>query len=434
MMQVWAAMLVALPLLSDEPEPAAVLDDPTPTAPGIHHLAYDTQVDGRPERMTYGLFIPDGYAERVAAGEKVPMMVYLCGKGARGHEAYRLYYNGPLAEMKRVPALRPSIDFVVVAPQCPREHRWESQVMGRFVIECAQRVADRLAIDRDRIHLAGMSMGGEGGWYAADAAPPDMFATVSLISGRRYSEDPGRVAEKLKDTTVWLIVGNRDGDFTSGSEAMAEALDAAGADVTLTIVPRRGHDIWGMYYAKPEYYRWLMLHNRRQFAPPPRPGPDAMAHIAEIPPPDPEYGAFAERLQTAFGRFRPNWFIADCARDDRAGLQAVAARRRHVFATMPVHRAMPCRMMTTTTIPADRQTTLHLEVGVARNQQGAIAVSVDGETVLQRRIRGRRADEENWQSIAVDLTPYAGREVELEILHRGDAQALYWDRIGVVSE
>lgn len=411
-------------------------DGTWPQSPGLHHLKYDTQVAGKQRTMSYGLYLPPEIEAAAEADRKLPMLVFLCGAGSRGHSTQAFYKNGPLAEMRRVPALKKSIDFVVLHPQVPTDYRWESAEMGRFVVELTERVKAHWPIDPDRVHLVGASMGGEGVWHMVEASPKP-WATVTAVGGRKHPK-PELIAEKMKDRTAWLVVGSDDGQFTSGSAAMARAFDTANVDVIHTVVPGYRHNIWRLFFNKVEFYDWIMLHRRGAGPPPDRPDEKALLAIAKAPPPNPGYQKFARRMQAELQQLARWWHVENCGGHEAMGYHEKFAGRKGVFITSPLSNVMPCRVMITTDIAEKGKTTLKLTVGHPPRQGWRLTVNVDNQPVLKRWIQhGRRANREIWMDLEVDLTPYAGQQIAIEMLHAGRGRRrphAFWDRIEIVHE
>jgi hypothetical protein len=106
-------------------------------------------------------------------------------------------------------------------------------------------------------------MGGKATWMAVYEAP-DRFAAVAPISSVDYQ--PEWIAHRCRWNRVaaWIICGGNDGEFTDGSRRMHSALQLAEAQSELTVVPNEGHEVWGRYYPKPEFYAWLLKHSRNQ--------------------------------------------------------------------------------------------------------------------------------------------------------------------------
>jgi predicted peptidase len=101
-------------------------------------------------------------------------------------------------------------------------------------------------------------MGGYGAWDLANHAPEKLAGVVSMCGGGDAS-----VAEKLKKLPIWVFHGEQDNVVPlSGSQAIADAVSAAGGTARLTILKDRGHDIAEVAYKNQELIDWLMQQRR----------------------------------------------------------------------------------------------------------------------------------------------------------------------------
>ncbi|MCY4626268.1 MAG: dienelactone hydrolase family protein [Acidobacteria bacterium] len=98
-------------------------------------------------------------------------------------------------------------------------------------------IEQHLAEAAGEIILTGASAGGIGVFHAA-LAMPERVAAILAMPGR-YSGDAS--LEALAGVPVLLMVGEHDQRWVTGSESTAERLRAAGAQVTLDVVPGQGH-------------------------------------------------------------------------------------------------------------------------------------------------------------------------------------------------
>lgn len=89
-----------------------------------------------------------------------------------------------------------------------------------------------------QVALVGASNGGRGVFYAALSQPERFQALIGLPG--EYSGAPGSLAA-LSGKPIWLLVGELDDGWVEASQRTAAALEAAGADVTLDIVPAQEH-------------------------------------------------------------------------------------------------------------------------------------------------------------------------------------------------
>jgi len=114
-------------------------------------------------------------------------------------------------------------------------------------------------VDRDRVYLTGLSMGGFGTWALA-AAHPERFAAIVPICGGGNPADAGR----LKDLPIWVFHGAKDRAVPlERSEVMVNAIRKAGGSPKFTVYPEAGHDSWTGAYTDPELYKWLLKHLRK---------------------------------------------------------------------------------------------------------------------------------------------------------------------------
>jgi hypothetical protein len=100
------------------------------------------------------------------------------------------------------------------------------------------------------IVLTGASAGGIGVFHAA-LAMPGRVAAILAMPGRASGEAS---LETLAGVPVLLMVGEHDARWVSGSQSTAELLRAAGANVTLDVIPGQGHVL---RVPQRELVRWL---------------------------------------------------------------------------------------------------------------------------------------------------------------------------------
>ena len=121
-------------------------------------------------------------------------------------------------------------------------------------------------MDKTRIYLTGLSMGGFGTWSLA-LQHPDRFAAVAPICGGGnplylLSYDAKRKAA-LKGLPFWVFHGDKDTSVPlEESQRMVDALKKFGCDIRFTIYPGVSHDSWTRTYGNPELYEWFLKHQR----------------------------------------------------------------------------------------------------------------------------------------------------------------------------
>lgn len=220
-----------------------------PPAPG-KQVAITTAVrvqgaDGEREAaVRYLLALPAGYDKQ--PDQKWPLVLFLHGSGERGNDIEKVKIHGP----PKLAAAGKDFPFVLVSPQCESGSRWNPQELAKLV----DHLANTYRVDRQRLYVTGLSMGGSGTW-ALLTEHPGMFAAAIPICGRGDLT----AAEKLKHTPTWIFIGEKDrAETVENCKAMAAELKKAGGDVQLKVYPELPHDCWTVTYENPEVYAWLL--------------------------------------------------------------------------------------------------------------------------------------------------------------------------------
>ena len=146
------------------------------------------------------------------------------------------------------------LPFITISPQCPANRWWGDYLYA--LEDLVEQAINILPVDPDRIYLTGMSMGGYGTWHLA-VDYPQRFAAIAPICGG------GSVglAPLVKDIPIWATHGDKDLAVPIGAERpLIEALQKLGADVTFTVIPDGGHDVWTATYEDGAIYDWLLKH------------------------------------------------------------------------------------------------------------------------------------------------------------------------------
>lgn len=203
-------------------------------------------------KLDYLLYLPPGYEKDAQA--KWPLIFFLHGSGERGTDVNLVKRHGPpkIVEAEDSPLKG---RFVVVSPQCPPKQRWDPAELQQLLDD----VVNHYRIDRDRIYLTGLSMGGFGTWAWAEQRPSQFAAIAPMCGGGDVAK-----ADALKSLPIWCFHGELDKTVPiARDQEMIDAVKAAGdKDVKFTTYPDAGHDCWTRSYANPELYDWFLKHTR----------------------------------------------------------------------------------------------------------------------------------------------------------------------------
>ena len=194
------------------------------------------------DKLNCQVWLPD------EGGENLPAILFLHGSGERGEDESLLAFQ---ALPKYLTAGR-EIPAVVICPQCPEDNKWKLLLpqLG-FVLED---VLQNYPIDRKKVAITGISMGGFGTWYAA-CTWPEKFWRAAPICG---AGDP--VLAPLAKNIPWrLFHGDADEAVEPDySKKAFAALQEAGADVELTLYPGVHHNSWDKAYLESDLIDWLL--------------------------------------------------------------------------------------------------------------------------------------------------------------------------------
>lgn len=196
-------------------------------------------------KYNYLVFFPNKYKE--STKEKWPLIVFLHGAFERGD-------NPDILKREALPkfASKKEFPFVIVAPQCPENSHW----IAENVMQVTNKIISNYSIDKARIYLTGLSMGGFATWQIASRFP-DKFAAIIPICG---GGNPGYV-HKLVNLPIWAFHGEKDRVIPlRQSIDMVNAVNEKGGNAILTVYPHAYHDSWTETYENKNIYEWLLQH------------------------------------------------------------------------------------------------------------------------------------------------------------------------------
>jgi predicted peptidase len=197
-------------------------------------------------KFNYLLYLPEGYE---TPGEKRwPMILFLHGAGESGDDLAKVKIHG----IPKIVETKQDFPFIVVSPQSPRGG-WNADNLTALLDD----VISKYKVDKDRVYLTGLSMGGFGTWSLA-SAHPERFAAIAPICG---GGSPSR-ADRLKGVPIWAFHGAKDPVVPlAASEDMIKALKKLGENPKFTVYPEAQHDSWTETYNNPELYKWFLEHS-----------------------------------------------------------------------------------------------------------------------------------------------------------------------------
>jgi predicted peptidase len=212
-------------------------------------------------RLPYRLLTPAAVEEK----KTYPLVVFLHGAGERGGDNEAQLVHG-VADFARASTRRKHPCFLI-APQCPAKKRWvevdwtaashampkEPSEPARLVLELVEKLCDELPIDRKRIYLTGLSMGGYATWDLL-CRRPDLFAAGLPVCG---GGDEAK-ADRLVNVPIWAFHGEKDPAVkVERSRGMIAAVKKAGGKPRYTEYAGVAHDSWTRTYRDAAVLDWL---------------------------------------------------------------------------------------------------------------------------------------------------------------------------------
>jgi predicted peptidase len=209
--------------------------------------------------LKYLLFKPKGYDD--SSAKRWPLMLFLHGAGERGSDIWKVATHGPPKNISH----DPDFPFLLISPQCPDNEIWSNDILLGLLDDAMA----RLKVDRRRVYLTGLSMGGYGTWDLGLNHPERFAAIVPICGGGELISillAEGQRGKALKSLGVWAFHGGKDPVVPlDESQRMVALLKKIGnQDVKLTVYPEAGHDSWTETYNNPELYEWLLRHQREE--------------------------------------------------------------------------------------------------------------------------------------------------------------------------
>jgi predicted peptidase len=144
---------------------ARAADKPAPT--GFLDRTYDS--------FKYVVFIPKDYN----ADKAYPLILFLHGAGERGTDGKR---QSEVGLGKAVKKHADTFPFIVVFPQAQKTWKVGSDDSKR-ALAILDQVEKDYKVDKKRVYLTGLSMGGYGTWDLAAADPKRWAAIVPICGG-----------------------------------------------------------------------------------------------------------------------------------------------------------------------------------------------------------------------------------------------------------
>jgi predicted peptidase len=209
--------------------------------------------------------------KNVAAGKKLPLVLFLHGAGERGTNNVSQLKHGVSALLQH--GAKANDPAVLLAPQCPSGMQWvnvpwsaPSHTMPeqpsdsmRLALALLREKLATLPIDPDRVYVTGVSMGGYGTWDAIQREPSLFAAAIPICGGGDI-----RRVQGIRRMPIWVFHGRDDKNVpVDCSRRMVTALKQLGSRaVRYTEYEGAEHNVWDRTYENAEVVEGLLRQRR----------------------------------------------------------------------------------------------------------------------------------------------------------------------------
>lgn len=237
---------------------------------GQESYDYNVHVSADGDSLRYRYLEPENRSEN----RKYPLVIFLHGAGERGNDNIKQLMHG--SQMFLNPVNQEKYPAYVIFPQCPEEQYWafnkrpdsflnlkaeeEITPILKAVKELIDVYLTNPSVDRSRIYIMGLSMGGMATFDIVSRFP-EIFAAAIPICGIADTE---RVT-KAKDVNWRIYHGDADNIVpVECSRKAYTALKEAKANVEYFEFPGCNHASWNPAFNQPDFMKWLFTQKKRK--------------------------------------------------------------------------------------------------------------------------------------------------------------------------
>jgi predicted peptidase len=223
------------------------------------------------DSLNYRILFPKDFSKE----KEYPVVLFLHGAGERGSDNETQLTHGSDLFLEN----REDFPAIVIFPQAPKDDYWAKVAVNRdtipfqfdfkneqpattsleLVMDLMDEMAAKNFVNKKRIYVGGLSMGGMG-TFELIYKKPEMFAAAFAICG---GANPEIAKEYPQGFNIWLFHGKKDDVvLPKYSEAMARAINHYGGNAKLSLYPEDNHNSWDSAFAEPNLLPWLFNHSK----------------------------------------------------------------------------------------------------------------------------------------------------------------------------
>ncbi len=224
--------------------------------------------------LPYRILYPENYDKN----KKYPLLLFLHGAGERGKDNEKQLIHG--AKLFITEENRKNFPAIIILPQCPQESFWavmktdqskqppvrtfDYNVEANWPLtaanELVKKISNEEGVDKSRVYISGLSMGGMG-TFESVYRYPKMYAAALPICG---GGDVNHYDKRIRKTAFWVFHGAADAVVNVKlSQEMVEKLKSLKAELRYSEYPGVNHNSWDNAFAEKDYLTWMLKHKRK---------------------------------------------------------------------------------------------------------------------------------------------------------------------------
>lgn len=224
--------------------------------------------------LKYRMLMPKDFSEE----KQYPVVLFLHGAGERGSDNERQLVHGSKLFVSE--ENRENFPAIIIFPQCPKDSYWSNATVNRstkpitldyplgkppkeplsLVMQLMEDYLNKPYVDKNKIYVGGLSMGGMG-TFEILYRRPDMFAAAFAICG---GGNPDSTKEYATKTELWVFHGAKDDVVNPQlSIDMVRGYLKYGGKPNFTLYADDNHNSWDSAFAEPELLPWLFSKTKK---------------------------------------------------------------------------------------------------------------------------------------------------------------------------
>lgn len=210
------------------------------------------------------------------SNQTYPLVLFMHGAGERGSDNTKQLLHG--SRMFENPVNQEKYPAFVLFPQCPENEFWayperpaslspdgmpvfeKPTPLIQTVAELVSNYLNMPEVDKNRVYVIGMSMGGMA-TYDLASRYPEIFAAAIPICG---TVNPNRL-QTIKDVKFRIYHGDADDIVpVEGSRQAYKSLKSTGNEVEYFEFPGINHNSWTPAFNQPDFMDWLFSQSKNK--------------------------------------------------------------------------------------------------------------------------------------------------------------------------